>query len=212
MGYLNNNTVTVEAILTKKGRELLAKGLGGFKITQFAVADDEIDYSLWAPTHPLGTAFYGSIIEAMPLVEAVPDETQCMRYKLVTLPRNTPNIPIVKLNYGAISIAFGDGAFSIAPTTTGAGTNASYTAILYDSTIATITSPNTGGGVNTGVAYLGGSGETSTANAMIITGVTFNLSPISIPAAVTTKLTIIGNDTGGTITIPVTVSPQPVSV
>ena len=45
MGYLNNQVITVDAILTKKGRELLAKNDGSFRITQFALADDEIDYT-----------------------------------------------------------------------------------------------------------------------------------------------------------------------
>ena len=58
MGYLNNSIITVDAILTKKGRELLAKGDGSFKITQFALSDDEIDYTLYNPTHPSGSAFY----------------------------------------------------------------------------------------------------------------------------------------------------------
>ena len=44
MGYLNNQVITVDAILTNKGRELLAKGNGDFNITQFALSDDEIDY------------------------------------------------------------------------------------------------------------------------------------------------------------------------
>ena len=52
MGYLNNAVVTVDAILTTKGRELLARGDGSFKITQFALADDEIDYTLYNPQHP----------------------------------------------------------------------------------------------------------------------------------------------------------------
>jgi len=59
MGYLDNSIVTVDAILTKKGRELLARGDGSFKITQFALADDEIDYTLYNPLHPSGSAFYG---------------------------------------------------------------------------------------------------------------------------------------------------------
>ena len=50
MGYLDNSIVTVDAILTKKGRELLARGDGSFKITQFAVSDDEIDYTLYNQT------------------------------------------------------------------------------------------------------------------------------------------------------------------
>ena len=88
MGYLNKQTVTVDAILTKKGRELLARGRSAFNITKFAVADDEIDYGLYNPAHPLGTEYYGSVIENMPVVEASADETQNLRYKLVTLDSN----------------------------------------------------------------------------------------------------------------------------
>ncbi|KKK71815.1 hypothetical protein LCGC14_2910140 [marine sediment metagenome] len=69
MGYLNNDTLTVDAILTKKGRELLAKS-EGFNITQFAVADDEVDYALYTTAHPLGTDFFGSIIENLPIIGA----------------------------------------------------------------------------------------------------------------------------------------------
>ena len=62
MGYLDNSIITVDAILTKKGRELLARGDGSFKITQFALSDDEIDYTLYNPTHPSGSALYGEAI------------------------------------------------------------------------------------------------------------------------------------------------------
>ena len=89
MGFLNNTTVTVDAILTKKGRELLAQGTDAFNITKFALSDDEVDYNLWDTTHPNGTDSYGAVIENMPLLEASPDENHAMRYKLVTLPKNT---------------------------------------------------------------------------------------------------------------------------
>ena len=69
MGYLNNNVVTVDAILTTKGRELLAQNNGNFQITQFALADDEIDYTLYNPNHPSGSAFYGEAITNMPLLD-----------------------------------------------------------------------------------------------------------------------------------------------
>jgi len=59
MGFLNNTVVTVDAILTRKGRELLAKNDGSFRITQFALADDEIDYTLYNPNHPSGSSFFG---------------------------------------------------------------------------------------------------------------------------------------------------------
>tara|TARA_R110000737_G_C14566667_1_gene483318 strand:- start:395 stop:1054 length:660 start_codon:yes stop_codon:yes gene_type:complete len=97
MGYLNNQVITVDAILTTKGRELLAKGDGSFNITQFALADDEIDYTLYNPTNPSGSAYYGEAIENMPLLEAFPDEMQMMKYKLVTLPRDTAKMPTLAI-------------------------------------------------------------------------------------------------------------------
>jgi hypothetical protein len=89
MGYLDKATITVDAILTNRGRELLAQGGVGenqaFDIKKFAVADDEVDYGLYNVQHPNGTQFWGSVIENMPVLEATPDEQQIMRYKLVTL-------------------------------------------------------------------------------------------------------------------------------
>jgi len=95
MGYLNNSVITVDAILTKKGRELLAQGRGNFNITQFALSDDEVDYDLWNPSHPEGSDYFGSVIENMPITEAIPDETQSMKYKLITLEKSTVAIPYI---------------------------------------------------------------------------------------------------------------------
>ena len=97
MGYLDNSSVIVDAILTKK-EELLAKGNNQFNITKFALSDDEVDYSLYNPAHPLGTDYYGIAIENLPLLEASPDETTTMRYKLVTLPKGTPRIPQITMD------------------------------------------------------------------------------------------------------------------
>ena len=108
MGYLNNTVVTVDAILTKKGRELLARGDGSFRITQFSLADDEIDYTMYNPSHPSGSAYYGQAIENMPLLEAFPQETQIMKYKLTTLPRGTSKLPILDLGYASIVIKQGE--------------------------------------------------------------------------------------------------------
>jgi hypothetical protein len=83
---------------------LLARGDGSFKITQFALSDDEIDYNLYNPSHPSGSAFYGEAIENMPLMEAFPDETQIMKHKLVTLPRGTAKMPILDLGQSNISL------------------------------------------------------------------------------------------------------------
>src|SRR6056300_73007 len=116
MGYLDNSIVTVDAILTKKGRELLARGDGSFKITQFALADDEIDYTLYNPQHPSGSALYGEAIQNMPLLEAFPQETQAMKYKLTTLPRGTAKMPILDLGTEQIVIKQG-ASLAITPQT-----------------------------------------------------------------------------------------------
>ena len=63
MAILNPTVVTVDAVLTTKGRELLARNDGSFQITQFSLADDEVDYTLYNPNHPSGSAFYGEAIE-----------------------------------------------------------------------------------------------------------------------------------------------------
>lgn len=106
MGYLSNSgTITVDAILTKKGRELLAKGQGSFNITQFALSDDEVDYDLWNPQHGLGSDYFGIVIENMPVTEAVPDETQSMKYKLITLPPGTKAIPYLQTKDNTTSIS-----------------------------------------------------------------------------------------------------------
>jgi hypothetical protein len=116
MGYLNNQIVTIDAILTKKGRELLAKGNGTFNITQFALGDDEIDYTMYNPSHPSGSAYYGEAIENMPLLEAFPDETQTLKYKLATLPRGTAKMPIISLGLESV-ILKQTAATSITPQT-----------------------------------------------------------------------------------------------
>ena len=104
MGYLDNSSVTVDAILTKKGRELLAQGRDKFQITQFALADDEVDYNLWNPAHSLGSDYYGAIIENMPVLEALTDENYTMKFKLLTLPKSTIKLPIIVPSVTTLSL------------------------------------------------------------------------------------------------------------
>ena len=96
MAYLNKTTQVLKAILTNKGREKLAQG--AFNVSHFALADDEIDYTTYNPTHPSGSAYYGEAIENMPLLEAFPLETVTMKYKLTTLPRGTAKMPIISIS------------------------------------------------------------------------------------------------------------------
>lgn len=208
MGYLNKETVTVDAILTKKGRELLARGRSAFNITQFAVADDEIDYALYDPAHPLGTEYYGSAIENMPVVEASPDETQNLRYKLVTLARGQNTIPLVSnvptsiaLQYSTITDVFQE----ITPRTTNNLNSLpfGYTAILYDREAADLTSDNTVGTDATIPAYLSNLSNT----AIVVRGTKFTIRPKDVDTVTETRLTIIGNQTGATATAVVTITP-----
>ena len=62
MGYLDNTSVTVDAVLTKKGREILSRGQQ-LNITSFTCSDEGVDYTLWNPDHPSGSAYYGEAIE-----------------------------------------------------------------------------------------------------------------------------------------------------
>ena len=109
MGVLDNTTITVDAILTKKGRELLAKGESQFKITKFALSDDEIDYGLYDVTHPNGSNFYGTAIENMNLLEAVPNEEVAVKYFLTTGTTEEGTNPSVTIN-GDTSIPAGTSA------------------------------------------------------------------------------------------------------
>ena len=81
MGYLDNSTVVVDAILTKEGRKLLATG-NALNIRYFTLSDTGIDYTLWNPDHPSGSAYYGEAIENLPNLEALPNGAYFMRNKL----------------------------------------------------------------------------------------------------------------------------------
>ena len=97
MAYLSNTSVVVDAILTDKGRQLLSQNNGSFQITQFSVSDDEVDYTLYNPNHPSGSAFYGEAIENMPIIQAFPESQEIMKYKLITLPRGTAALPVISI-------------------------------------------------------------------------------------------------------------------
>ena len=97
MGYLDNTSITVDAILTKRGRELLARNDGSFRITQFALGDDEIDYTLFNENHPNGTQYASEAIENMPLIEAIPDGSNMMKSQLITLKRGRSLLPFITL-------------------------------------------------------------------------------------------------------------------
>ena len=217
MGYLNNQVITVDAILTKKGRELLAKNDGSFRITQFALADDEIDYTLYNPTHPSGSTFYGEAIANMPLLEAFPDETQTMKYKLVTLPRGTAKLPVLDLGYGAISLKQG-ASLTITPQTLSYLGNAqTHEQSGYSATISDVRllSNFNGVGINTDAANTANVSATSTIGTNVsktVIGTQINLRATTVNTlfgsntSLVATLIVVGLDSGARVTIPITIN------
>ena len=214
MGYLNNSVVTVDAILTTKGRQLLAQSNGTFRITQFALADDEVDYTLYNPNQPSGSAYYGEAIQNMPLLEAFPNETQVMKYKLVTLPRGTAKLPILDLGFSSITIKQG-ASLAVNPQTLNyTGGNqvepSGYTFTISD---VRLMSTFTGAGVNTPQAQaLNQTNTIGTSVSKTVVGTTLNLKATTVntlfgsESALYATLTVEGRDSGARITIPVTVT------
>ena len=217
MGYLNNQVVTVDAILTKKGRELLAKNDGSFRITQFAVADDEIDYTLYNPNHASGSAFYGEAIQNMPLLEAFPDESQIMKYKLSTLPRGTAKLPVLDLGFAAITLKQG-ASIAITPQTLNyLGNNTINETSGYTATIADVRTMATFNGV--GIQSTAATQQNATSTTTLGTNVSSTVigSQINLRATtvntlfassnqLNTTLTVVGLDSGARLTIPVTIT------
>jgi hypothetical protein len=208
MAFLDNSSVTIDAILTLKGRELLAKGGNAFNITQFALGDDEVDYTLWNPDHPLGTAYYGTIIENMPVTEAIPDETQALKYKLITLPKKATNIPVVTVGQSSITLLAPGDSSIIAPNTSnlqGGNATYGYTAILSDSSVADIQIVR---GLQNSVLPTTPSfiGDNEDAQSVAVAGFEFKI--IAKTQMIEDKqatITIIANETGGSVTINLTV-------
>jgi hypothetical protein len=215
MGYLNNSVVTVDAILTDKGRELLAKNDGSFRITQFALSDDEIDYTLYNPTNPSGSAFYGQAIENMPLLEAFPLVTQEMKYVLTTLPRGTSKMPVLDLGYAAITLKQG-ASLAITPQTLNyLGGNTTFESSGYTATISDVRtlSQFNGVGINTPDAVALNSTTTVGTNvSKTVIGTTINLTATTVNTLfglnsfLQATLTVVGRDSGARLTIPVTIT------
>lgn len=215
MAILNPTVVTVDAILTKKGRELLARNDGSFQITQFSLADDEIDYTLYNPTHPSGSAFYGEAIENMPVIQAFPDDTQIMRYKLVTLPRGTSRLPVVSLGYNTITLKQG-ASLTITPQTLNyLGATSTFEANGYVATISDIRLLSSFQGTGITTTTIGQPDLNTTTGAVLsksvigtsftMTGTTVNTLFGSSLTTLATTITVIGRDSGARIAIPINI-------
>tara|TARA_R110000765_G_scaffold185295_2_gene291016 strand:- start:60 stop:761 length:702 start_codon:yes stop_codon:yes gene_type:complete len=103
MGFINNTSYILNAVLTKKGREYLARPGSNFTITKFALSDDEIDYTLWDTAHPKGSDYYGAVLESTPMLEPCVDPEVVMKYKLFTMDVGTRALPYISITPSALN-------------------------------------------------------------------------------------------------------------
>ena len=224
MAYLDNTVITVDAVLTKKGRERLGQGRDAFNITKFAVSDDEIDYSLYNTAHPLGSTYYSNIIESMPVLEAIPDESQTMRYKLSSMTVGLKRLPVLAGAGVQTSITLDSltETHTISPSTivhaTAGGTIdpsttldsiQGYTIILFDEEAARV---QIDVGLSAAANYKNSSNVTvnpliNFSSTVVKAGFVFTIIPKEVTAQRNTKITIFGNESGVTRSMSLTINP-----
>lgn len=217
MAYLSNTSVIVDAILTDTGRQLLAQNNGSFQITQFSLSDDEVDYTLYNPNHPSGSAFYGEAIENMPIIQAFPESQEIMKYKLITLPRGTAALPVISIGYSSIVLKQG-ASLSITPQTLNyLGATSTFEQSGYLATIGDVrtTSAFNGVGINTTQATALNTTGTTTVGTNVsktVIGTTINITGTTVNTlfgnntVLYTTLTVIGRDSGARLFIPVQIT------
>ena len=208
MAYIDNQTITVDAILTKKGRELLAQN-GNLNITSFALADDEIDYSLYNDAHPNGSAFFDIALRNIPIFEPLADETQTMKYKLVTLNQGVTSIPVITISQDKILVPRDfTGEIIVSPSTNPSyNLSFGYTAILGNKNVGVLIVEETNAINSVSNTVPTFAGDIMTTSAQVVVGNKFRFVPnSSLSKTTTTNLTIVGNESGGSISIEVTVT------
>jgi len=184
MGFLDNSTITVDAILTKRGRQILSQG-GNFKITKFALSDEEVDYTLYDVTHPNGSDSYGTVIENISLLEATPNRAN-FRSFLVNQTLAGAKLNVDQENYTSVEALT---TIAIAPTTIGAPEE-TYTFVIGNLNVVGFQSNLTG--------------KSRVAKSV-------NLVAKSINTQATTTVTITGNTSGLSKVIAITVTKDPAS-
>ena len=211
MAYIDNQSITVDAILTQKGRRLLAQN-GNLNISSFALADDEIDYTLYNSNNPNGSAFYDIALRNTPIFEPLTDETQVMKYKLVTLNQGVTSIPVISIAQDKILITSTyTGDIVINPSTNPSyNLQAGYTAILGNKNVGILIVQQTNAVNSVSNTVPTFAGDINIASAQVVVGNSFRFVPNSgLSQTTTTNLTIIGNESGGSTSIEVTVTVSP---
>ena len=207
MAYVDNKSITVDAVLTKRGRELLAQ-TGNLNITSFALADDEVDYSLYNPNHPQGSAYYDIAIRNTPVFQPLSDETQSMKYKLVTLAQGVTSVPVISLNIQSIDVQKDNKSDNIISPTTNPSYNLTlgYTAILSNKKIGTLIVDQTNAANTSTSTVPSFANDLISTSSQVVVGNRFKFVPdTSLTVTTSATITVVGNESGGTVVIPVTV-------
>jgi len=191
MGFLDNTSITVDAILTKTGRRKLSEG--NFRVTKFSLSDEEIDYTLYDTTHPNGTDAYGTVIENMNVLEAFPNRDSFQSH-LTDATTSGAKIQLSPLNYTGIEAG---NEISISPNTIGGpGGAENYSFTVANSNIVKLILPNGGLGKNV-------------ANASSITAVAQEF--VTPQPDGTTNITVTGLESGLVAVVSLTVKYTPTS-
>lgn len=201
--------------MTTKGRQLMARADGSFNITQWALADDEVSYGLYNPNHPSGSAFFGEAIVNLPINEAYPNDSQMLKYKLVTLPAGTSKLPVISIGYDNITLKQG-ASLPITPQTLNyLSSGTTYEPSGYVMTIADGRLLSTFTGIGVDISVLGDPSlntvssanvsQTQVGTSFTLVGTTIN-TLFGTNTTLQSQLIIIGRDSGARKTVPITIT------
>ena len=98
MAFLDNSgDIILDAVLTDLGRKRLAAG--NFRISKFALGEEEINYNLFDSNDTRGSAFYDLEIMQTPVLEAFTSDQSLMKTRLLSFARNNLlYMPVLKIN------------------------------------------------------------------------------------------------------------------
>ena len=200
MGYLDNSTIVVDAVLTKQGRKLLAAGQG-LNVRYFTLTDTGIDYTLWNPDHPSGSAYYGEAIENLPNLEALPNAAYFMRNKLVTLNKDTTALPVLTslqdYNFGNVIAPWG-----FIPNLMNHPESQGFHMIVPDTNIVSVTNATPVDLAGNALTYLS---EQEIPNAAMYAGNEFIVTPKTVTSNKQLPVTFVSITTGAYKTVTLTV-------
>lgn len=122
MGYLSSSTSVITAILTERGKQLLAEQPENFKIVKFALSDDEIDYYLSSAS-----------IAALQLAEPN-TKSNAIQSRLITQPFGSTNVGVIQLSSDEIIIS-GTASTNVVISTINSSDPNGYTIVLDTSEV-----------------------------------------------------------------------------